>query len=587
MTNDDIAAAFEEVADLLEFEGANAFRVRAYRNAARALRDLGEPVAAIVADPSRQLAQIPNIGQGAAEKIEAMLESGRLAALEELREKYPASLLKLLRIPGLGPKKAAALYHELNIVDLDQLQAACEAEQVRGLKGFGPKSEQQILAGLAIADSTDRRLLWADADLLVQALREHLQAAPIERLEFAGSYRRAQDTVGDIDILAIAPEHEPAMNRLAAFPRVESVIGRGDTKMSVRVQWTPHHARGARSAMLVQVDLRVVPPESFGAAWQYFTGSKEHNVVLRGRARQKNLKVNEYGVFRLDSEERVAGATEAEVYAAVGLPWIPPEYREGREEFDWADADALPELLEVGHIRGDLHMHTTATDGRHSLEQMADAAVARGLEYIAITDHSQRTAMANGLNPQRLRAQWAAIDELRPRYTGRLTILKGIECDILEDGRLDLPDDVLAEADWVVASLHYGQQQSREQITARIVGAIEHPSVATIGHPTGRLLNHRDAYQVDMDRVIEAAARCGKLLEINANPLRLDLSDAHAAEARRRGVKLVIDTDAHSVDGLDQLRFGVLQARRAGLSPADIGNAHPWEELRAMIGRPT
>jgi DNA polymerase (family 10) len=367
------------------------------------------------------------------------------------------------------------------------------------------------------------------------------------------------------------------MDHFAAYPGIADVTGRGDTKMSVRLDTG------------LQVDLRVVPAESFGAALQYFTGSKDHNVTLRGMARQRGLKINEWGVYRIgdDGSEAgpsLAGRTEAEVYAALELPLFPPELREARDEFALAAAGALPRLVELADIRGDLHMHTTATDGQGTLEEMIAAARARGLQYIAITDHSKRVSMARGLDGERLRRQWREIDAIRGRYDD-IVILTGIECDILERGGMDLPDDVLAEADWVIASVHYGQQQPREQITERILGALENPHVDFLAHPTGRLINRREAYQVDLDAVIAAAARLGKLLELNANPARLDLDDVHCAAAKRRGVPIVINTDAHSTAGFDVMRYGVLQARRGGLTAADVANARPWAEFRKLLER--
>jgi DNA polymerase (family 10) len=344
-----------------------------------------------------------------------------------------------------------------------------------------------------------------------------------------------------------------------------------------------------RLASGLHVDMRVVPKKSFGAALQYFTGSKDHNVQLRGLARQRGLKINEYGVFRVaedGSETYVAGKDEKDVYAALGLPLFPPELREARQEFQWAQADGLPQLLELADLRGDLHMHTTATDGKATLEDMARAAIDRGLAYIAITDHSQRVTVARGLDSKRLRAQWKQIDQLNQQLDGSLLVLKGIECDILEAGGMDLPDDVLAEADWVIASVHFGQRQSREQITDRIVGAIRNPHVSIVAHPTGRLVNRREPYDVDMDAVMQAAAETGTLLELNANPARLDLHDVHCAAARQRGIPIVISSDAHSIEGLDVMRYGVLQARRGGLSAGDVANTLGWDELKQLVGRP-
>ena len=576
MTNAQIAEVFSRLGDLLEISGANPFRVRAYRTGARAVESHAESLADYW-NRHNSLPAIAGIGEDLSQKIAQLVRGEEIPLLRELEAKIPNGVLAMLRVPGLGPSKAARLHKELGIQSLDQLRAACEAGQVQHLKGFGAKTEQMILKGLAIAETAARRLLWADAEQLAQALRRHLAtAAGIERLELAGSYRRGKDTVGDLDILVVAADPVAVMDRFATFPALSSVIGRGDTKMSVR------------TGENFQIDLRVVPARSFGAALQYFTGSKEHNVVLRGRAKQQGLKINEYGVFRVadssgDSEEAgayIAGEAEEDVYRALELPWIPPELREGRQEFQWADANALPPLIELADIQGDLHMHTTATDGTASLEEMAEAAYRRGLRYIAITDHSQRVSMARGLNAERLLAQWREIDELnerwRSRHDGAFVVLKGIECDILEAGGMDLPDDVLAQADWVLASIHYGQRQSRAQITDRILGAIRNPHVSAIAHPTGRLLNQREPYEVDMEAVIQAAVEHGKILELNANPMRLDLNDLHCAQARAAGVPIVINTDAHSVDGLDVMRYGILQARRGALTRADVANTKPW-----------
>lgn len=567
--NAEIAAALEQIADLLEFDDANPFRVRAYRNAAHALMELGEPVVAIVGNPERRLTEIKGIGADLADKIRELVDTGRMAMLDDLLARIPAGVVAMARIPGVGPKKAAALFRELGVKTLEELRAACQAQQVRGLKGFGAKSEESILAGLDQASESGRRIYWAEADVFVGQILEHLRgAAGVERLEAAGSYRRGKDTVGDLDFLVVSAQPDVVMNRLAALPGVAEVIGRGDTKMSVRL--------GAG----LQVDLRVVPSESFGAALQYFTGSKEHNIVLRGLAKAQGLKINEYGVFR--DEQYVAGREEADVYAALGLPCFPPELRESRREFEWAAAGPLPKLIELADLQGDLHMHTTATDGKASLEQMCQAAIARGLKYIAITDHSQRVSMANGLDGARLRAQWAEIDRIRGRFAG-LTILKGVEVDILERGGLDLPDDVLCEADWVVASVHYGQNQPRAQITERILGALANPYVSAIAHPTGRLINRRKPYDVDLDAVLAAAAEQGKIMELNANPARLDLDDSACAAARARGIPIVISSDAHSTDGFDVLRYGVLQARRGGLTREDVANARSWPQLKQLM----
>lgn len=573
MTNLQIAAVFDEIADLLEFQGANAFRIRAYRNAARTLGDAGEPIADLVHDPTRKLTDIQGIGKDLAEKIAVLVDTGSLPMLDELREEVPESVLAILRVPGLGPKRAAALFHELDVKSLDDLRAACESHRVRELKGFGAKTEEAILKNIDLAAQADERLLWVQADDYAQELVAYLrEGGTVERIEVAGSYRRGKETVGDLDLLVVAPDVQATMDQFAAFPEVREVLVRGDTKMSVRL--------GTR----LQVDLRVVPEESFGAALQYFTGSQAHNIELRGRARDRGLKINEYGVFRGD--QSLAGRTEEEVYAQLDLPWIPPELREARQEFQWADAGRLPKLIELADLRGDLHAHTTWTDGLSTLEEMVEAARQRGLSYLAITDHSKRVAMAGGLTAERLRAQWEEVDRLNAR-TKNFTVLKGVEVDILErlDDGLDLPDDVLAEADWVVASVHYGQNQTSEQITRRVIAALENPHVSAIAHPTGRIVNRRKSYEIDLEAVFETARRHGKALELNASPSRLDLDDVACASAKRHGVPVVISSDAHRTTELAVMRYGILQARRGGLTADDVANTRTWPQLKKLLGR--
>jgi DNA polymerase (family 10) len=457
------------------------------------------------------------------------------------------------------------------------------------VKGFGAKTQAAILGNIAFAkDPEHARLLWQEADAIVQDVLVWMRGCPqVRRIEGAGSWRRGRETVGDLDFVVDSDDSVAVMDRLHAWKETSAVLLRGDTKTSVR---------GPRG---VQIDLRVVEHGSFGAALQYFTGSKEHNVRLRSWARERGLTINEYGVYELGTEGKndgkpakgvcVAGDTEQAVYGAVGLPWVPPELREDRHEIVMAERGELPELVELADIRGDLHMHTTATDGEDTLAEMVRAAVARGLQYIAITDHGQRVTMARGLDKHRLLKQWDEIDRLNESLAedGRppIVVWKGIEVDMLEKGGLDLPDDVLEKADWVVASLHYGQNQPRERITARIIEAIENPHVSVIGHPTGRLLNRRPPYDVDIEAVIAAAARTGTFLEINANPWRLDLNDHHAAAAKKAGVKIVISTDAHSTRGLDVMRCGVLQARRAGLEAGDFANTRTLAGLRKLMKR--
>ena len=569
MQNSEIAGLFEELAALLEIDGANPFRVRAYRTAARTISGLTESLVEMVDEGDRDLTELPGIGKDLAGKIADVLETGELEPLEELRSRIPAGVSDMLRIPGLGPKKVAVLFHDLSIDSLEKLKAAAEAGKIAEQKGFGKKTQETILAEIDRAKEAGKRFHIDVATAEATAIAEDLAGLKsVGQVQVAGSCRRCRETAGDLDILITAADSTEAMDLLAGHDRVTQVLARGETKQRVRL----------RSG--IELDLRVVPEESFGAALQYFTGSKEHNIVIRRRAVERGLKVNEYGVFRDD--ERVAGTTEEDVYRTVELPWIPPELRENRGEIELAEAGQLPELIILEDMRGDLHMHTTATDGTASIDEMAIAARERGLQYIAITDHSQRVAMANGLDADRLRAHWEDIDAANARVDG-IEILKGIECDILEDATLDLPDDVLAEADWVVAVLHYGLRQPQEQIDRRLQVAIESPHVHAIGHPTGRILLRRQGAHLSFDRLYRQCAEHGVMLEINAHPSRLDLDDIHARAAREHGIPIVINTDAHSTQGLDVMRFGVNQARRAGLSRDDVANTRSLDEFRQLM----
>ncbi len=571
MTNPDIADIFDSIADILEFQSANPFRVRAYRNGARTIRDLPESVAEIVREGTRPLTDLDGIGKDLAEKIAELVKDGKLEFLEELKKQVPESVLALMRVPGLGPKKAAMLFKELKVTSLEELKAACEAHTVRELKGFGVKTEESILSGLQFAADADKRILWAEADDLVREILVHMRACPaVERIEAAGSYRRGRDTVGDLDFLAVTENVTAVMDHLATFPGLAAVESRGATKMAGRLRNNIHF------------DLRTVQANSFGAAMQYFTGSKAHNVIVRSMAKDLDLKVNEYGVFRGD--EQIAGDDEQAVYAAIGLPWFPPELREARREFDWAATKELPQLVELGDIRGDLHMHSTWTDGQATIEQMALAAKARGLKYIAMTDHSKRVTMVNGLDETRILKQWEEVDALNERLKG-ITVLKGVEVDILEGGGLDLSDEVLKYADWINASIHYGQNQPREQITRRVVDALQNRYVCSLSHPTGRMLTRRKPYEIDLSAVMRVAKEHGKFLELNAHPSRLDLDDIACAEAKNHGILIVVSTDAHRPDGLACMRYGILQARRGGLTKDDVLNARTWAEVRKLLGR--
>jgi len=571
MRNAEIARLFDELADLLEVEGANAFRVRAYRNGARTIESYSGSIATLASQGAAALTQLPGIGPDLAKKIISIVESGRLPQLEELRQRIPAIVLEMLRIPNLGPKKAATLAEALQIKSLDELRAAAEQGRIAPLKGFGPKSQQAILEGLAKPITTDTRFLILDACHAADPIVEHLKQSPqVMQVTLAGSSRRGRDTCADLDIVASATDASSVMDRLAAYDSVETVLQRGDTKQRVRL------------FSGIELDLRVVPDESYGAALVYFTGSKAHNIELRRRAQEQGLKINEYGVFRGD--ERIAGRTEEEVYAAIGLPWIPPELREDRGEFARAQAGTMPRLVTLDDIRGDLHMHTTATDGKATIREMAEAARDRSLEYIAITDHSKRVSMARGLDADRLRAHWDEIDKARGEVRG-IEILRGVECDILENATMDLDDQVLAEADWVIAVLHYGLKQPREMIMRRLLAAIENPHVDIIGHPSGRLVTRREGADIDFDVFLKAAADHGVMLEINADPHRLDLDDVHAAAAKDLGIPIVISTDAHSPGGLDMMQYGIQQARRAGLEKKDVANTHTLAQFRKLLRR--
>ena len=569
MDNHDIARVFEEIANLLEIKGANPFKIRAYRNAADTLSTTAERVSEL---PIDALLAIPGIGKDLAARIRELADTGRLAYHEELLESYPASLLDLLQLQGLGPKTVALLFATKDIKTIDELEVAAKAGELDGIRGLGPKKQQLILRAIAERRRRSGRHLIADAQAAATAMIDHLRSAyPKGRFHAVGSLRRGCETCGDADVLAIdvAPE---AHDRFVGFPGVERVLGQGATKSSVLL----------RDGL--QLDLRLVPGSSEGAALQYFTGSKAHNVALRDRAIQRGLKLNEYGLYRVEDDRLVAGDTEEAIYEALGLRFIPPELRENRGEIDAAEADALPVLIERSAIRGDLHSHTTATDGQADIETMARAASAAGLEYLAITDHSQALAMANGLDESRALAHAAAIREVDARLPD-ITLLAGIECDILSDGSLDLAEDCLAQLDIVVASVHSAFSQEASQMTDRILRVLESPNVDVVGHPTGRLLLRREPYRVDIETVVDAAARHGVALEINSQVHRLDLNDTHAKLARDRGVKLMISTDAHAPAAFGLLDWGVLVARRAWLQADDVLNTLPVEVFRSRLRR--
>jgi len=566
--NADIAAIFEEIADLLEIQDANPFRVRAYRNAARTIGEYGREVAEILAGGGK-LPKLPGIGADLAAKIEEIATTGRSRFLEELRAQLPATITQLLSIPGLGPKRVKMLYDSLQVETLDQLAKAAEAGRIRELPGFGEKTERAILEAIRAHASQSRRYSIAVATQYAQSLVAHLRKGPgVRQAVVAGSFRRAKETVGDLDILVTAASGPPVMTHLLAYDEIADVLSHGETRSSVVLKSG------------IQVDVRVVPEESFGAALHYFTGSKPHNIAIRKLGQERGLKINEYGVFR--GERRIAGETEESVFAAVGLPWIPPELREDRGEIEAARAGHLPQLVELKALRGDLHVHSKASDGRHTLRELAEEAHRRGWQYLAITDHSPRLAVTHGLDAKRLMQQMEEIERLNETLKG-IRLLKGIEVDILEDGSLDLADSLLKELDLVVAAVHSHFNLPREQQTRRILRAMDHPHFTLLAHPSGREIGGRPPMDVDMERIIRHARERGCYLELNAQPERLDLTDIHCQLAKAEGVLVSINSDAHTLLDFDHLRFGVGQARRGWLEAKDVLNTRSLKELLPIL----
>jgi DNA polymerase (family 10) len=566
--NADIAAVFEEIAELLEIQGANPFRIRAYRNAAITIGEFGRDLTALIRD-GRPLPKIAGIGEDLSRKIHEIATTGHCTLLDRLHKALPTTITELLKIPGLGPKRVRALYEELHVQDVAALRAAAEQGQIQALHGFGPKTEQRILQALHAQGTQERRIKRALAAQYAEALAAELRHVDgVQQVDIAGSYRRCKETVGDIDILVTAVSSEPVMQCFSGYDEVQRVISQGGTRATVML----------RSGL--QVDLRVVGVEAYGAALVYFTGSKAHNIALRKRAQRRGLKLNEYGVFK--GNERLAGETEESVYAAFGLPWIPPELREDHGEIEWAERAELPELVTRRDLRGDLHCHTKASDGRATLEEMADAARAQGLDYLAITEHSQRLSIARGLTAERLLKHIDAIDRLNDRLEG-ITLLKGIEVDILEDGALDLPDKVLGQLDLVVGAVHSVFDLSRARQTRRLLKAMAHPHFTLLAHPTTRELGRRGPIQADWLRIIRYARERGCFLELNSQPDRLDLLDTWCHAARDEGVLVAVNSDAHSQQDLDDLEWGIGQARRGWLSAEDVLNSRSLRQLRPLL----
>jgi DNA polymerase (family 10) len=574
--NADIAAAFNEIADRLEIEGANPFRVRAYRNAARMVGELARSVRTMI-EQGADLDALPGIGPDLAGKMREIVTTGSCSLLERLRKELPPAITELLALPGIGPKRARALHHELNVQTIEQLHQAAQQGRIRSIPGFGPKTESQILTATAahVDPARPQRFRRVVGEAVAELLLAWLRGVPgVVRAEAAGSLRRMRDTVGDLDLLATVRQGSPVMERFAGYEDVRHVLAQGPTRASVVL----------KNGM--QVDLRAVRGESFGAAWVYFTGSKAHNIALRRLAQEQGLKINEYGVYRGadGAAERVAGESEASVYRAVGMAFIEPELREDRGELEAARQGRLPVLLQRTDLRGDLHVHTTESDGHDSIEAMAEAARAHGLEYLAITDHSRRLALVHGLDPVRLAKQIDRIDRINERLQG-FTVLKGIEVDILEDGTLDLPDSILQRLDLVVGAVHHRFDLPRARQTERLLRAMDQRFFSILAHPTGRLIGEREPYEIDLLRVLRHARQRGCFVELNAHPSRLDLDDKACQMAKAEGVLVSLNSDAHSALDFDNLRHGVGQARRGWLEKADVLNTRPLAALRPLLAR--
>ena len=570
MENKGIADIFTAIADILDIEGENPFRVRSYRNAARTIEDLSQSLESMV-KTGMNLEEIPGIGKSIREKIEEIISTGKCRFLEELRAQVPAGLTEFLKLEGLGPKKVKVLYDQLGVDSVDRLEKAAQAGRLRNLAGMGLKTEEKILKSIEKYRAGVGRFKLSVGFIYAQALLEYLKGVPgVRRLDPAGSFRRRKETIGDLDILAICARGCQIMDRLAKYGEVAEIIAKGETKSSVRLQCG------------LQVDVRVLDEESYGAALHYFTGSKAHNVAIRDRAKELGLKISEYGVFRSQDDKRISGTKEEDIFKAVGLPLIPPELREDRGEIQAAEQGMLPRLIELSDIRGDLQMHTTATDGKNSIAEMAQKAKGMGYAYIAITDHSQAVRVAGGLDEKGLARHLKEIDKVDAQVSG-FRLLKGVEVDILPDGSLDLQDDILKECDVVLASVHSRFNMEEKEMTQRIVKALKNPNVNILAHPTGRLILEREAYKVNLKEVFQAALDYGVVLEINAYPDRLDLRDVDARMAKEMGAKLAISTDAHSAAQLAMMKFGVFTARRGWIEAKDVINTLPLEKLMKIL----
>ncbi|MGA8041254.1 MAG: DNA polymerase/3'-5' exonuclease PolX [Terracidiphilus sp.] len=578
MDNSSMAQLLSQTADLLEIDGGDSFRIRSYRRAAESLEQTTVDVTEAAEDTARLL-EIPGIGKGMAANLQAIVASGSLPLRDELLAKYGSSILELLKLPGMGPKTVALLWDAAQIANIDQLAEAIEAGRLKGLPRMGDKQIEKLRKGIEDYRRSSGRFRIDDAEETAQSISGYLLKFPgFERVTPAGSLRRGRETAGDLDLLVTGPACQPehtaaAVEYVAAFPGIHNIIAKGENKVSF------HLANG------LQVDVRLLPSESYGAALQYFTGSKAHNVALRQRALKKGYTLSEWSLAKLKDNSIVAAATEEEIYAALGMDWIPPEMRENLGEIEAAAAHKLPHLIQLADIKGDVHMHTTATDGRNTIREMAEAGVARGYEYIAITDHSKNLAMTNGLDDKRALQHLRRIREVDEQMEGQIRVFTGIEVDILPDGALDLDDEVLAQMDVVIASVHTRFEQSREEMTARILRALENPHTRILGHPTGRLLLRREPYALDMGAVLRRAAELGVAVEHNAAPERLDLCDRDLRLAKELGCRIVISTDAHDTRHLAKMDYGVRQLRRAWLTRADVLNTLPATKFLAALRR--
>ncbi len=562
-----IAKILDDCGTLLALKGENDFRCRAYHNAARAIEQYeGDFVGAVKRD---ELGHIPGIGDTLTAKIKEMVNTGKLMFHEKLQAEIPAGLVDMLRIGGLGPKKIALLHQTLKISTVAELQGACERDEIAVLKGFGAKTQAKILEGIAFLDKVGNRFLLQDAEAIGVKLLELVRAVPgVQRTELCGSLRRRKETVADLDVLVSAKHPEKVMEAFVSAPDVQQILGRGPTKSSVLLN------KG------IQADIRVVEDESFAFASHYFTGSKEHNIAIRQRAIDQGLRLNEYALE--GTKKKLAANTEEELFRHLGLQYIPPELRENTGEIAAAEKGTLPELITLDDLVGTLHCHSTFSDGSNTLEEMAQAAKKLGLKYLGIGDHSQSLGVAHGLTPERVKQQWKEIDSLNDKLKG-IKLLKGTECDILADGTLDFDDKLLAQFDYVVASVHTHFTQTREQMTERIIKALRHPSVSILGHATGRLLLKRDGYALDLDAIMRVAAETGTIIEINAHPVRLDLDWLHVKQAKALGVKFAINPDAHSTEDIALLKYGIDVARRGWLTKEDVINTRPWEKAKKLM----